>query len=249
MAVADVARRRGFIILELLVVVAATAVLAALLSATVVQVRRMAARSQCNWNLRQVGTAISAFAVDNNTYLPQFSSHVDEGFWVEQTYPYRSNNDVLHCVTDNRPFDMGNALALGMRITDTNVPWWRSENNYLFPTAWRGVALSYRGSETTYRPGGYSQSLRIYERPQQTMLLDEAWDNWNYGARLTSAPQDIWPGYVNPLSSSPPIDFPRNTGLRRHGSGANWLFADFSVRTVDEYDGPAGVSYYVTGSN
>jgi prepilin-type N-terminal cleavage/methylation domain-containing protein/prepilin-type processing-associated H-X9-DG protein len=93
--------RRGFTMIELLVVLAVIGLLCALLIPAVQAAREAARRTQCINNLRQLGIAINSYAGDNN-FLPAgfngqlwqegFSMHVSLLRYLEQPALYNSIN-------------------------------------------------------------------------------------------------------------------------------------------------------------
>src|SRR5205823_5229545 len=62
--------RRGFSLVELLVVIGIIAVLAGLLLPAVMRARRAGKTTECMNNLRQLGTFMLMYAQSNNDYLP-----------------------------------------------------------------------------------------------------------------------------------------------------------------------------------
>ncbi|MBX3436622.1 MAG: DUF1559 domain-containing protein, partial [Planctomycetaceae bacterium] len=67
-------RRAGFTLIELLVVISIIATLAALILPGIQAARATARRTQCLNNMRNIGTAIHAFATSNNEQVPFLTS-------------------------------------------------------------------------------------------------------------------------------------------------------------------------------
>jgi prepilin-type N-terminal cleavage/methylation domain-containing protein len=66
--------RRGFSLIELLVVISIVAVLAALLLPAINLVKAGSRRQQCSSNLRQVGLAVLVYADDNSGTFPMYNN-------------------------------------------------------------------------------------------------------------------------------------------------------------------------------
>ncbi len=89
-------RPGGFSMVELLVVVAIIAVLAALLLGGVQLVRNMAKATACGSNLRQIGMAFELFAADKNGCYPPAMLHSASEAWLggsTKTYEFVGKSD------------------------------------------------------------------------------------------------------------------------------------------------------------
>jgi prepilin-type N-terminal cleavage/methylation domain-containing protein/prepilin-type processing-associated H-X9-DG protein len=101
-------RMRALTLMELLVVMAIIAILAALLLSVIGHARASARAATCRSNLKQWGTATQLYAADNDDYLPKdgsFSgSSVNEGWYIDlprtlglppySKMPWRTNADI-----------------------------------------------------------------------------------------------------------------------------------------------------------
>ena len=92
-------RRRGFSLLAALVVIAIVALLVAILLPAGVLVRRLAIRTACAANLRQLGAATLLYAMDNDLTLPADRTFGDDDprtspAWFHRLPPYAGTGSV-----------------------------------------------------------------------------------------------------------------------------------------------------------
>jgi prepilin-type N-terminal cleavage/methylation domain-containing protein/prepilin-type processing-associated H-X9-DG protein len=218
--------RRGFTLLELLVVVAVLAIVAALLLPVLAQAREQARQARCAVNLRQLALANTLYAQDHDGYFAPAAQEFftrDDRRWFGirnpegrfeprdgPLVPYlRDSGGLRQCpsFTTDVGFDQGtggyvyNYLAVGSRV------WWEG-----------------------YRPEAFNQSGNEAEvgHPAKTaMFADGALD---IGVGLAEY------GFMEP----PPALAARIPGARvldpsvhfRHHNGANVVFVDGHVRAM-----------------
>lgn len=116
--VAEGGAHPGFTLVELLVVIAVIAVLAAMLMPVFAQARENSRKANCLSNLRQIGTALKLYATDYdgvNTRMNYAGYH-----WMVAIQPYLRNYHVLRCPTAPDIRDGYSGLYLGYGINCYN---------------------------------------------------------------------------------------------------------------------------------
>lgn len=233
---------RGFTLVELLVVIAVIAVLAAILFPVFAQARDSARRASCLSNMRQLGTAVEMYKSDNNGEYPTVRSAVEgelpqaereEYFsnWTDGVFPYVKNgirddrkslsgkrfSGVFHCPSD--PGDQGPSYGINgwflAHMSETQVV---KPAETVFMAEKRGT-IPHQHFTWWYRP------WPGYPPPEGTSIAEaEAEIN------AIDAPVDeagIWyPGFEEQMQKH------EAAGLqtRRHAGGAHYLYADGHVK-------------------
>ena len=143
--------RAGFTLVEILVVVAIIALLAAVSFAGLTAAIRSAKRAECASHLRSIGTGILTYGSDNNLDFPR----TENPAWDVPLNPYiggqstTTANPVLKCPEDSRPLTAGGNFARSYSFNG-NLP--AKSNQVAAPAQTILVAEWYSGG--TSGPGG-----------------------------------------------------------------------------------------------
>ncbi|MBI3911837.1 MAG: DUF1559 domain-containing protein [Armatimonadetes bacterium] len=133
--VATARRQHGFTIIEILVVIAVLAILAAMLFPVLVQAREAARRSVCQSNLRQIGMAFTQYVSDFDGAYPSTGNYnLWQGrYWRWSLQPYLAYGRWRNTNSPNPDFG-----ALG---SDRNVLWCPSD--YTAEQVWEHTSYAY----------------------------------------------------------------------------------------------------------
>jgi hypothetical protein len=145
-------RAAAFTRVELLVVVGACLVLAAIQIPLLGRSREPGNVAVCANNLRQLGAAMLMFSADNDGYL---TPHSSRPAWPVLLLPYFRQTNVLHCPSDAPiPLDFG-----------------RGNTNYVGPRSYLLNGFNDYSSQDFGHP--FSVPLKAIKHPSETILFGE----------------------------------------------------------------------------
>ena len=177
-------RKRAFTLIELLVVIAVIAVLAALLFPVFGKMREKAKRVHCINNLKQIGTAVSAYLNDyDDTYPWAYDDwHVYWGkrpAFSQTMTAYVSDKRVFQCPSDTGEIFVSDPRAMGPKTP----PFW--DDRMVFSSyGYLGVKWG-QGGEI----GGYRTNMVRYPELAVLSMEMRPWhDKDNMGGRQYESP-------------------------------------------------------------
>jgi prepilin-type N-terminal cleavage/methylation domain-containing protein/prepilin-type processing-associated H-X9-DG protein len=226
-------KRRGFTLIELLVVIAIIALLLGILLPALQRVKKQARTVYCLSSLKQIGIAMTAYALDNDDFIPRALDN--EVKWILAFIPYLGNEysgitnyrevDVYQCPSFPREGVGSNGVSNAEQTVDYVVNAWDFDDP--------GLTTGDQGrqqDEPTKLSKIKSPALRIY-------LADNEAGDWRpvvrnrYELDILSNFNilDVWSITHLPASDaeSPGTNLHRRVARSRHrGDGCNNLFFD-----------------------
>lgn len=206
----NVLRRTAFTLTELLVCIAIIGILAALIFPIIGRVKGNALKVQCSSNLRQCGTGIQLYAIDNRGFAPSNG-------WTSAIQPYLSGTAVINYANIQSKFP----TSCPSLPYDDSV---YGRSTYSL-NSWLDTDHNNKNADGTYT---WIMPLRNVEAPsRKIMLFDGILASSDGGVNANSN----WA--YNAVKGLHFIDF------RHSGSVANILFVDGHVaalKSADIYD-------------
>lgn len=211
------AARRGFTLVELLVVVAIIALLIAILLPSLSRAREQSKRVVCMNNMRQMGIAMLSYSMDkdNHDHVPASScplaepdvEHPEDFYWLTILQRYTCQPLIARCVNDDteKPF-----------LDWSNPPPREEWSDYRWSSYAINACLGPLQSDLAL------ERLSEIENPAAVIYLAEvrSGDSYDYADHIHS---DIWEGLEDPKES---------VAWDRHLEQSNYLFADSHVEPM-----------------
>ncbi len=201
---AEPTRRHGFTLIELLVVIAIIAILAAILFPVFAHAREKGRQTSCLSNLRQLGTAMTMYAEDNDgLYVPVIArpSRLVKNYfqmsWMSLLEPYTKSRGVYVCPSSghtSQDYAQNNDLVQNYGYAPTarcaGYDYARTLAGPFGDALWEGIGGFYGSPIGAYLEDAPSYNQAQIARPTEMVLLcDQAAFDWGLAAAKRG---EIW---------------------------------------------------------
>ncbi len=222
--------RKGFTLIELLVVIAIIAILAAILFPVFAKARAAALASDCESNMKQIGTALRMYAQDNHDMYPP-NTNPSGTFTKEVTL-----SDPTALGADGKPLRFQNGIGwvecirpYMEAITKDSAGAMRCKTASDTQTStYASVLYSFNGNLVEQPEGVVKCAANLMACREMDKLVGSTLRPSNQSSGSSPAPLN--PFLITGQDSSYTFAPHRATNGRRHGVGSHILFADGHVK-------------------
>ncbi len=210
-------RRHAFTLIELLVVISIIALLIAILLPALSKARESARDTQCLTNLKQIGFAMQAYAVDNNNQMMEIIHDGNDQYWFHQLKDYLGDT----AYADEKGDTENQSVAVCPRTT---VP---GPSGY-YPGSATEAWGAFGNAAGSYGVNLWMQPYGVFE--DDSFPRDQYFykiDNIPNASNTPSVGDSIWVGAWPEINDRPPPNL--KFGMMGHGPSAREQMGRFCI--------------------